>query len=191
MPRMLLTLLLGPLLLAAGACAAADAPIATAAEARPLPEMRFLDMAGAETGVEAFRGQVVVLNLWATWCAPCREEMPALDRLAAAFAGQPVRVVALSVDRAAPERVQAFLDEVGVKHMAVYRDPKAAATRALKVQGLPVTLLIDSEGREAGRVLGIARWDGEEAFAAVRSLLATPPPPGGAPEAAGVARTGS
>ncbi len=185
--RTLLLLIFGSLALAAGSCAAAEAPIATA-EPKPLPELRFLDMAGVETGMEAFRGEVVVLNLWATWCAPCKEEMPALDRLAAAFEGQPVRVLALSVDRAPPERVQAFLDEVGVERLAVYRDPKAAATRALKVQGLPVTLLIDREGREAGRVVGIARWDGEEAFAAVRELLAAP---GGGPRPLGMIRTGS
>ena len=184
--RKLLLLLLGPLLLAGVCAAAADAPIATA-EPKPLPELRFLDMAGAETGMDAFRGQVVVLNLWATWCAPCREEMPALDRLAAAFADRPVRVVALSVDRAPPERVRAFLDEVGVKHLAIYRDPKSAATRALKVQGLPVTLLIDREGRETGRVVGMARWDGEEAFAAVRGLLAA----GEGPAPLGMIRTGS
>lgn len=189
---LLLSLLaLGPLLLVPSGTRAAEAPVATA-EPKPLPEIRFLDMAGAETGLEAFRGRVVVLNLWATWCAPCKEEMPALDRLAAAFAGEPVSVVALSVDRAAPERVQAFLDEVGVEHLAVYRDPKAAATRALKVQGLPVTLLVDREGREAGRVLGMARWDGEAAFAAVRSLLAAPASGGATtPKASGVVRTGS
>ena len=184
--RTLLLLIFGSLALAAGSCAAAEAPIATA-EPKPLPELRFLDMAGVETGMEAFRGEVVVLNLWATWCAPCKEEMPALDRLAAAFEGRPVRVLALSVDRAPPERVRAFLDEVGVEHLAIYRDPKAAATRVLKVQGLPATLLIDREGREAGRVLGIAHWDGEEAFAAVRSLLAT----GDQPGTPGMVRTGS
>lgn len=171
MHRMLLVVLaaLG-ILLSPHAVGAAEAPVQVG-EPRPLPALAFQDMAGTETTLAAFTGKVVVLNLWATWCAPCREEMPSLDRLQARFEDQPVVVLALSVDRAGPERVQAFLDEVGVRHLRVYRDPKAAATRTLKVSGLPATILVDKEGREAGRVLGIARWDGPQAVEAVQRLL--------------------
>lgn len=170
MPRLLAAL---GFLLFLPAAALAEAPIATEAP-KPLPELRFLDLAGNETSLEAFKGQVVVLNLWATWCAPCREEMPALDRLQARFKDRPVIVLALSVDRAGPERVQAFLAEIGVQHLHVYRDPKAAATRALKVPGLPATILIDRQGREVGRVLGIAAWDGPAAVAAIERILSDP-----------------
>jgi thiol-disulfide isomerase/thioredoxin len=135
-------------------------------------------MDGQPTSLEAFRGKVVVLNLWATWCAPCREEMPSLDRLHARFKDQPVVVVALSVDRAGPERVQAFLDEIGVQNLAVYRDPRAAATRTLRVPGLPATLLVDKEGRERARVLGIAEWDAPQAVEAVQRLLGEGSGPG-------------
>ena len=100
--------------------------------------------------------------------------MPSLDRLQAAFADRDVVVLALSVDRAGPERVAAVPGEIGVQHLHVYRDPKAAATRALKVPGLPATLLVDRQGREVGRVLGIAAWDGPAAVAAVERLLAEP-----------------
>jgi thiol-disulfide isomerase/thioredoxin len=165
--RALTLSLLASLTLAAAAHA--DAPIATT-EPKPMPDLRFQDMAGNETGLDAFRGQVVVLNLWATWCVPCREEMPSLDRLQAAFIGQPVRVVAVAVDRAGPERVQAFLDEIGVSHLHVYRDPKTQAPRTLKVPGLPATFLIDREGREVGRVLGEAQWDSDAVQAVVRRL---------------------
>jgi thiol-disulfide isomerase/thioredoxin len=157
----------------AGTSHAAEAPIQLA-EPKPLPELAFATMDGKPARLGDFKGKVVVLNLWATWCAPCRQEMPALDRLQARFADQPVIVLALSVDRAGPERVQAFLDEIGVKHLQVYRDPKAAATRALRVPGLPATLLVDKAGQETGRVLGIARWDGAEAVGAVEQLLETP-----------------
>jgi thiol-disulfide isomerase/thioredoxin len=153
--------------------AAAEAVIATTTP-QPLPPLTFQTMDGRETTLADFAGKVVVLNLWATWCAPCREEMPGLDRLQARFADRDVVVLALSVDRAGPERVQQFLDEIGVRHLAVYRDPKAAATRALKVPGLPATLLIDRQGREVGRVLGIAEWDGPAAVAVVEQLLAEP-----------------
>jgi thiol-disulfide isomerase/thioredoxin len=160
-------------LLSPRAVGAAEAPVQVG-EPRPLSALTFQDMEGAETTLAAFTGMVVVLNLWATWCAPCREEMPSLDRLQARFADQDVVVLALSVDRAGPERVREFLDEVGVQRLHVYRDPKAAATRALKVPGLPATLLVDRQGREAGRVLGIARWDGPAAVEAVERLLAAP-----------------
>lgn len=137
----------------------------------PLPPLRFLDMQGNETGMDKFAGKVVVLNLWATWCAPCREEMPSLDRLAGQLDPGEAVVVALSVDRAGTDRVQKFLDEIKVERLIIRRDPKAAAARELKVPGLPATLLIDRQGREVGRLLGIAEWDSEAAVAAVRSIL--------------------
>lgn len=154
----------------AGTAGAAEAPIRLA-EPTPLPPLVFETLDGQPTSFEAFKGKVVVLNLWATWCAPCRLEMPSLDRLQARFTHQPVIVLALSVDRAGPERVQTFLDEVGVKNLHVYRDPKAAIIRTLRVPGLPATLLVDKEGREVGRVLGIAQWDGPQAVEAVERLL--------------------
>jgi thiol-disulfide isomerase/thioredoxin len=160
-------------LLAPDAGSAAEVSIESTAP-QPVPPLTFHTMDGRETTLAAFAGKVVILNLWATWCAPCRQEMPGLDRLQAMFAAREVIVLALSVDRAGPERVKQFLDEIGVQHLQVYRDPKAAATRALKVPGLPATLLIDRQGREAGRVLGIAQWDGPTAVAAVEKLLAEP-----------------
>ncbi|MDF1587476.1 TlpA family protein disulfide reductase [Marinimicrococcus flavescens] len=160
-----------------GAGPAAATPV-TVGEPKPLPPVAFETMDGAPADLEEFRGKVVVLNLWATWCAPCREEMPSLDELQAQFDPQEMVVLALSMDRAGPERVQAFLDEIGVTRLSVYRDPKAAATRTLKAPGLPTTLLIDREGREVGRIMGIADWAGPEAVAAVRSLLAGESLPG-------------
>ena len=171
MRRTLRLIALFTALVAAGA--RADAPIATAAP-QPLPPLTFETLDGQPASLADFAGKVVVLNLWATWCAPCREEMPGLDRLQAQFADRDLVVLALSVDRAGPERVQKFLDEVGVKQLHVYRDPKAAATRAVKVPGLPATILVDRKGQEVGRVLGIAQWDGPAAVAAVEKLLAEP-----------------
>lgn len=150
--------------------ALAAAPVTLGGTA-PLPDVSFEDLAGKPAKLSDFRGKVVVLNLWATWCNPCREEMPSLDRLQAMFADQPVQVVALAVDRAGPERVAGFLQEIGVGRLAVYRDPTAAATRTLRLPGLPVTILVDRAGNERGRVLGLAEWDGEAAKAAVRSLV--------------------
>lgn len=164
-----LTLVL--LLLAPAPLRAAGFPMVWASEPKPLPELAFETLDGRPARLADLAGKVVVLNFWATWCAPCREEMPSLDRLQAAFDPAQVTVVALSVDRAPAERVQAFLDEIGVTRLAVYRDPTAATSRAVKLPGLPGTLLIDREGREVGRLLGIATWDGPEAVAAVRRVL--------------------
>ena len=122
--------------------------------------------------MDAFAGKVVVLNLWATWCAPCREEMPSLDRLQAWFADQDVVVLALSVDRAGPERVREFLDEVGVQHLHVYRDPKAAATRVLGSPACPPRSWSTARAARPA-ALGIAQWDGPAAVA-VERLLAEP-----------------
>ncbi len=141
----------------------------------PVPDLSFVDMEGAPAKLSDFRGKVVVLNIWATWCQPCREEMPTLDNLQAIFADEPVIVLALSVDRSGPERVRAFLEEIGVERLHVYRDPKMAATRTLRVPGLPATLLIDRQGREAARHLGIAEWDSDEIQAILRGLLAEGP----------------
>jgi thiol-disulfide isomerase/thioredoxin len=145
------------------------------------PPLELADLDGKLHRLADYRGRAVLVNFWATWCAPCREEMPSLDRLQQAFEGEPVRVIALSVDRAGPDRVKAFLDEIGAANLSVYRDPTVKAARTLKVPGLPATLLIDRQGREVGRVLGLARWDGDAAIAAVRRLL------GGTPD---VVRTG-
>jgi thiol-disulfide isomerase/thioredoxin len=136
-----------------------------------LPPLRFNDLQGNALGLEDFRGRVVVLNLWATWCAPCREEMPALDRLQAQLDPAEAVVVALSVDRAGAERVQRFVDEIGITRLTIVHDPKAQAARQLKLPGLPATILVDREGREAGRLLGIAEWDSPQALALVRALI--------------------
>jgi thiol-disulfide isomerase/thioredoxin len=137
-----------------------------------LPALRFIDMQGNETGLDAFRGKVVVLNLWATWCAPCREEMPSLRGLAAKLDPDEAVVLALSVDRAGQDRVERFIDEIGgAGDMLIYRDPKAAAARTLKLPGLPATILVDAEGNEAGRLLGIADWSGPDALAAVQAVM--------------------
>jgi thiol-disulfide isomerase/thioredoxin len=150
----------------------ADAGELTLSEPKPLPEVTFEDAEGKEVSLADFRGQIVVLNLWATWCAPCRHEMPALDRLQAEHgAGDDLEVVALSLDRGNTDKIKLFFEEVGVAHLDIYRDPTAQASRALLAPGLPTTLVIDREGREIGRVLGPAEWDGEATIALLRTAM--------------------
>ena len=128
-----------------------------------LPEVKFEDATGKQRTLADWKGKVVLLNLWATWCLPCRKEMPALDRLQQEMGSEAFEVVALSVDRTGRGGARKFLDEAKVAKLALYADPSARMGSTLRVAGLPATLLIDREGREIGRLLGPAQWDGEDA----------------------------
>ncbi len=160
------------LLLLTLAAAPAQAFNFVPSDAKPVPELSFLDAEGDAVTLEDFRGKVVILNLWATWCAPCRQEMPGLDRLQAALGEDGLQVLPLSLDRGEVGQIEAFYDEIGLTTLPIYRDPKAAAGRALGAYGLPTTLVLDREGREVGRLLGPAEWDGEEAMTLIRAVLA-------------------
>jgi thiol-disulfide isomerase/thioredoxin len=140
-------------------------------EPKPVPQVEFLDAEERKIGLDAFRGKVVVLNLWATWCAPCREEMPSLDRLQATLGGQDLEVVAISVDRGGLPKSKAFLDQLGAKNLKLFGDPSMKILRQLGVPGLPVTIVIDREGREIGRLLGTADWDGPAALGMLRRFM--------------------
>jgi thiol-disulfide isomerase/thioredoxin len=144
-------------------------------EPKPVPELTFLDAEGNEVSLADFQGEVVVLNLWATWCAPCRREMPSLDRLQARFGGNDLEVIALSLDRGDVGKVRAFFDELGIAHLGVYQDPQARAGRELGAPGLPTTIVIDRTGQEVGRLLGPAEWDSDDALAVIKALLRPSP----------------
>lgn len=137
-----------------------------------LPDVAFADSQGAPTSLAAFRGRVVLLNVWATWCPPCREEMPALDRLQATLGGPDFEVVALSIDEKGMPAVRAFLAGAGIRHLRAYVDASGDARTLLGVGGVPVTLLIDRDGRELGRKLGPAAWDHPDTVQLIRGLLA-------------------
>lgn len=141
------------------------------ARPEPLAAVSFLDAEGQEMGLDAFRGKVVLLNLWATWCPPCVHEMPALDALQGALGGEDFEVVALSVDAGDREKPRAFYAEVGLENLALYQDPRARAHVTLGAFGLPTTLLLDREGRMAGRLVGPAEWDSEDARALIRAAM--------------------
>jgi thiol-disulfide isomerase/thioredoxin len=139
---------------------------------RELPDVRFADSQGAPTSLAAFRGRVVLLNVWATWCPPCREEMPALDRLQATLGGPDFEVVALSIDEGGMPAVRAFVVSAGILHLRAYVDASGDARSLFGVGGVPLTLLVDRDGRELGRKLGPAAWDHPDAVQLIRGLLA-------------------
>jgi thiol-disulfide isomerase/thioredoxin len=136
-----------------------------------LPRVTFRDAAGRERTLIDWHGKVVLLNLWATWCLPCRKEMAALDRLQGALGSDAFEVLAVCVDRAGLPGARKFLAENGVARLALYADATQRLASSLGAAGLPATLLIDGEGREIGRLLGPAEWDGPDAKRLIQAAL--------------------
>jgi thiol-disulfide isomerase/thioredoxin len=128
------------------------------ARPRPAPELEVSARDGHPVRLADFRGRFVLVNLWATWCAPCVREMPSLDRLQARL-GDRLAVMAISEDRGAGAVVDPFLAQHEIERLSVYLDPKMAATQAFRPEGLPATYLIDPQGRILGFVEGGAEWD--------------------------------
>ena len=142
------------------------------ASPRALRDLAFVDGKGAPRALLDFRGKTVLLNVWATWCPPCREEMPSLDRLQKALGGPGFEVVALSIDAGGVQVVERFYKEIGIASLAIYVDSTMRAASQLTTPGVPTTLLIDREGRELGRHAGPATWDDPEVVGLISSLLA-------------------
>ena len=136
-----------------------------------LPRVTFRDAAGRERTLADWHGKVVLLNLWATWCLPCRKEMAALDRLQGELGSDAFEVLAVCVDRAGLPGARKFLDENGAARLALYADATQRMASTLRAAGLPATLLIDGEGREIGRLLGPAEWDGADAKRLIGAAL--------------------
>ena len=131
---------------------------------QPLPTVTLANGDGGKVGVlDDLRGKFVLLNVWATWCVPCRKEMPTLDRLQEQLGGPDFEVVALSVDKGGAEAVRRFYDQIGIRRLSVRvaADPDDLLA-ALGVYGVPTTLLVDRQSRESGRLVGPANWDSKE-----------------------------
>jgi thiol-disulfide isomerase/thioredoxin len=138
---------------------------------KPLPDLIFNGPDGEKTSLAAFKGKLVLFNLWATWCVPCRAEMPSLDRLEANLGSDAFQVVAVNMDTSRLEKAKGFFNEIGVEKLGFYADPKADVFRALKqkggVVGLPTTILIGADGCDIGTMAGPAKWDSPEAAALI------------------------
>ncbi|QXX75272.1 TlpA disulfide reductase family protein [Methylovirgula sp. HY1] len=149
------------------------AALALADPPRPMPPLNFTGPDGKSVKLSDFRGRNILLNLWATWCIPCRREMPALDRLEAKAGGPDFHVVAINIDTARPERPKAFLKEIGVKNLIFYTDSKADVFQTLKqdgkVVGLPTTILVGKDGCAIGSMAGPAQWDSDDALALIKA----------------------
>ena len=140
-----------------------------------LPDFTFNDAEGRPISLSAFKGKTVLFNLWATWCVPCRAELPEFDKLQAELGSEKFQVVAVNIDTSRPERPKKLFDETGVKALALYTDPKAAIFFELKQEGkalgLPVTILVDPNGCMIGLVNGPAAWHSADAKALVTKAI--------------------
>ena len=139
---------------------------------KPVVEAAVLDAEGVARQLSAYRGKYVVLNFWATWCAPCRKEMPALDRLQAGLGGENFAVVTVATGRNPVPAIRKFFDEVGVAHLPILRDPRQQFAHDMAVLGLPTTVILNPEGREIARLVGDADWDSDSAKAIISALIA-------------------
>ncbi len=156
--------------------AAAEGEFSLLDPPRPAPELGFTTRDGTPRRLADFRGRVVLVNLWATWCGPCVEEMPSLDRLQAKL-GPALTVLAISEDRPGESAVAPFLAKLKLGHLAVYLDPKNGAIKAFGVQGLPTSFLITRDGRVRAMLEGSADWDSPAMIARLKPYLEAAPGP--------------
>jgi len=156
------------------------AAVAAATTPLRLPDLTFMDADGKPKSLADWRGRTVLFNLWATWCVPCRKEMPALDALQAKLGGAAFEVVTVNIDTRNPEKPKAWLKEAGIAKLGYYADPSAKVFQDLKsvgkAFGMPTTLLVDPAGCEIAALAGPAEWASDDAVKLVEAALATPKP---------------
>ncbi len=143
-----------------------------------VPPLAFKDAEGHDRTLADFRGRTVLLNLWATWCVPCRREMPALDALQAKLGGPKFQVVAVNIDTRDPEKPLAFLKQIGVTHLSYFADESAEVFEDLKTAGkafgMPTTLIVDPKGCEIGDMAGPAEWASDDGVKLVSAAIGSP-----------------
>ena len=137
----------------------------------PQIEFNLADDAGTAT-LGNYKGKLVILNFWATWCAPCRKEMPHLSELQKEFGGDRFEVVTIATGRNSPTGIKKFFEEIGVDNLPRHQDPRQKLAAAMGIFGLPITVVIDAEGREIARLRGDANWASDSAKAVIEALLA-------------------
>jgi thiol-disulfide isomerase/thioredoxin len=140
-----------------------------------VPDLTFEDGTGKKLALADFRGKTVLLNLWATWCVPCRKEMPTLDALEQKLGSPNFQVVAVNIDTRDPDKPRTFLKDIGVRDLTYYADPSAKSFQDLKAVGrafgMPTTLLVDPNGCEIGTIAGPAEWASDDALKLIRAAL--------------------
>ncbi|SHH62616.1 TlpA family protein disulfide reductase [Marivita hallyeonensis] len=143
-------------------------------EAQQAGTAEFTTFEGEPVSLADYHGKWVLLNFWATWCAPCRKEMPMLSELQTEFGGEDFEVVTIATGRNPPPAMKTFFDEIGVGNLPLHRDPKSGLAREMGVLGLPITVILNPEGQEVARLRGDADWASDNAKAILRTILGRP-----------------
>lgn len=142
---------------------------------RSVPPLHFQNAAGQALTLDHFRGRVVLVNLWATWCTPCRKEMPTLDQLQARLGGRAFQVVAISQDRLGLPAVNQFYQTVGVQHLQRYTDVNGRNLDTWEAPGIPFSMLIDRQGQAIGFAVGARDWDSQAMLAQIKRVAGLRP----------------
>lgn len=142
-------------------------------EPKPVSTAAFTTEAGGEMTLAELQGKYVLLNFWATWCAPCRKEMPMLSALQTDLGGERFEVVTLATGRNAPPAMKKFFADIGVDNLPLHRDPKSQVAREMGVFGLPITVILSPDGQELARLQGDADWSSDSAKAILSALIGT------------------
>ena len=143
-----------------------ESPVATSDAAFDLEDD------GGKGSLADYRGKYVLLNFWATWCAPCRTEMPQINALQKEFGGDEFQVLTIATGRNSPEGIKRFFAEAGIDSLPRHQDPKQALASQMGIFGLPITVILDPEGREIARLRGDAKWDSDSAKSIIKALIA-------------------
>ena len=146
------------------------AKLSTHNSPRQLQEFAFSDGSGRSLTLGSFHDSFLLVNVWATWCPPCRDEMASLDHLAQLFADRRIEIVPISIDVSGVSSVRHFYAKLGLRNLSIYVDPSKEVMDALGVIGIPTTLLVDPQGREVARMVGPARWDAPETMQRIAEI---------------------
>lgn len=141
-------------------------------EAKAVSDQAYIKDDGSEGTLDDHTGKIVLLNFWATWCAPCRKEMPMLAELQTELGGDTFEVVTLATGRNAPPAMKKFFKDIGVDNLPLHRDPKQKIARDMAVLGLPITVVLNTEGQEIARLRGDADWSSDTAKEILRAIIA-------------------
>ena len=140
-------------------------------ELKPTPAIPYTRVDGSTGRLSDYLGKVVILNFWATWCAPCRKEMPKLSALQSTLGGNNFAVVTIATGPNPPDKVAAFFKNIKINNLPSHRDPRQALAREMGVLALPTTIVLDREGQEIARLLGDANWHSDSALAIIQALI--------------------
>jgi len=139
-----------------------------------MPTTGFLDVNGKPVSLDAYKGKIVLVNIWATWCPPCLAELPSIDALEAELGGADFAVVPVAMGRNPVVAIKKFYQKAGIKNLPILRDPRQKFARANGILGLPTTIILNTKGEEIARMIGDADWHSKEALTLIKALLPQP-----------------